>query len=208
MKKIVLALAFLCSFMLVAEAKEPTIEELISEVEKICESGKDFTNKNGTMKYVEACSYLGAVYEGIPEVGNLGIKKDLAKAFKFHKKACGGGYALSCFGLAGFYLEGKAVEKDNKKALEFFQKACNAGYKEGCTIAATMSGNDADMAKVSAQQKKIAIITMICLLAGCLLCLWKERIIKRRQNTIKKPANPAKRSQIPYFKTTLYLTNN
>ena len=67
--------------------KKPTIEELISEVEKICESGKDFTNKNGTMKYVEACSYLGAAYEGVPEVGDLGIKKDLAKAFKFHKKS-------------------------------------------------------------------------------------------------------------------------
>lgn len=157
---------------------------------------------------MEACSYLGAVYEGIPEVGDLGIKKDLAKAFKFHKKACGGGYALSCFGLAGFYLEVKAVEKDNKKALEFFQKACDAGYEEGCTIAATMSGNDADMARCQRNRKKIAITTMICLLAGCLLCLWKERIIKRRRNTIKKPANSAKRSQITYFKTTLYLTNN
>ena len=208
MKKIVLALAFLCSFMLVAEAKEPTIEELISEVEKICESGKDFTNKNGTMKYVEACSYLGVVYEGIPEVGDLGIKKDLAKAFKFHKKACGGGYALSCFGLAGFYLEGKAVAKDNKKAFEFFQKACDAGYKEGCTVAATMSGNDADMAKVSAQQKKDCDNNDDMFACGVFAMFMEGKDNKEAAKYYKKPANSAKRSQIPYFKTTLYLTNN
>ena len=82
------------------------------------------------MKYVEACGYLGAVYEGIPEVGDLGIKKDLAKAFKFHKKACGGGYALGCFGLAGFYLEGKAVEKDNKNPSSFFRRRAMQGIKK------------------------------------------------------------------------------
>lgn len=81
-------------------------------------------------------------------------KQDLAKAFKFYKKAYDGGHALSCFGLGGFYFEGKAVEKDNKKALELFQKACDGGYKSGCTMAATMSNNDTDKVKMSAQQKK------------------------------------------------------
>lgn len=185
--------------MLVAEAKEPTIEELISEVEKICESGKDFTNKNGTMKYVEACSYLGAVYEGIPEVGDLGIKKDLAKAFKFHKKACGGGYALGCFGLAGFYLEGKAVEKDNKKALEFFQKACNAGYKEGCTVAATLSGNDADMAKMSAQQKKDCDNNNDMFACGVFAMFMEGKDNKEAAKYYKKACELGKKKSDPVF---------
>lgn len=154
MKKIILALAFLSSFMFAEEAKEPTPEEVISEMEKACESGKSFANENVTVKYEEVCGYLGGVYENIPELGDLGVKQDLAKAFKFYKKACDGGHALSCFGLGGFYHEGKAVAKDDKKAIEFFERACDTGYKSGCTMAATMSGNDADLAKASAQHKK------------------------------------------------------
>ena len=156
MKKIILALAFLSSFMFAEKAKELT-DEQINTLVKICESGKDFTNENGTVKYEEACATLGILYENSPVIDALGMKapkQDLAKAFKFYKKACGGGHALSCFGLGGFYFKGKAVEKDNKKALELFQKACDGGYKLGCTMAATMSNNDTDKAKMSAQQKK------------------------------------------------------
>ena len=153
MKKIILALAFLSSFVFAEEAKELT-DEQINTLVKVCESGKDFTNENGTVKYEEACATLGMIYENIPVLGNLGVKQDLAKAFKFYKKACDGGHALSCFGLGGFYHEGKAVAKDDKKALEFFKKACDMGNKESCTLAAAMSGNDADLAKMSAQQKK------------------------------------------------------
>ena len=154
MKKIILALAFLSSFVFAEEAKEPTPEEVISEMEKACESGKGFANENVTVKYEEVCGYLGGVYENIPELGDLGVKQDLKKAFKFYKKACDGGHALSCFGLGGFYHEGKAVAKDDKKAIEFFERACDTGYESGCTMAATMSGNDADLAKASAQHKK------------------------------------------------------
>ena len=160
------------------------------------------------MTYVEVCGYLGAAYEGVPEIGDLGIKKDLAKAFKFYKKACGGGYTLGCFGLAGFYLEGKVVEKDNKKALEFFQKACDAGYKEGCTVEATMSGNDADMAKMSAQQKKDRDNNDDMFACGMFAMFMEGKDNKEAAKYYKKPANSAKRSQTPYFKTTLYLANN
>ena len=154
MKKIILALAFLSSFVFAEEAKEPTPEEVISEMEKACESGKGFANENVTVKYEEVCGYLGGVYENIPELGDLGVKQDLAKAFKFYKKACNGGYARGCFGLGGFYFEGKEVTKDDKKALEFFKKACDMGYESGCTMAATMSGDGADLAKAYAQHKK------------------------------------------------------
>ena len=153
MKKIILALAFLSSFVFAEEAKELT-DEQINTLVKVCESGKDFTNENGTVKYEEACATLGMIYENIPVLGDLGVKQDLAKAFKFYKKACDGGYARGCFGLGGFYFEGKEVAKDDKKALEFFKKACDIGDKESCTLAAAMSGNDADLAKMSAQQKK------------------------------------------------------
>ena len=158
MKKIILALAFLSYFMFAEEVKELTDEEAISEMEKVCESGKDFTNENGTAKYEEACATLGILYENIPgSSDNFGIKmpkQDLTKAFKFYKKACDGGQAFSCFGLGGFYFEGKEVTKDDKKALEFFKKVCDMGDKESCTLAAVMDGDNADLAKASEQHKK------------------------------------------------------
>jgi len=153
MKKIILALAFLSYFMFAEEVKELT-DEQINTLVKVCESGKDFTNENVTVKYEEVCGYLGGVYENIPELGDLGVKQDLKKAFKFYKKACDGGHALSCFGLGGFYHEGKAVAKDDKKAIEFFKKACDMGYESGCTMAAVMDGDNADLAKAYAQHKK------------------------------------------------------
>ena len=106
------------------------------------------------MKYEEACATLGMIYENIPVLGDLGVKQDLAKAFKFYKKACDGGYARGCFGLGGFYFEGKEVTKDDKKALEFFKKACDMGDKESCTLAAVMDGDNANLAKASEQHKK------------------------------------------------------
>lgn len=154
MKKIILALAFLSSFVFAEEAKEPTPEEVISEMEKACESGKGFANENVTVKYEEVCGYLGGVYENIPELGDLGVKQDFKKAFKFYKKACDGGHALSCFGLGGFYHEGKAVAKDDKKAIEFFERACDTGYESGCTMAAIMRGDATDITNASAQYKK------------------------------------------------------
>ncbi|WP_297880965.1 tetratricopeptide repeat protein, partial [uncultured Campylobacter sp.] len=154
MKKIILALVFLSSFMFAEEAKESTIQEVISEMEKACESGKGFANENGTVKYEEACATLGMIYENIPVLGDLGVKQDLAKAFKFYKKACDGGHARGCFGLGGFYFEGKEVTKDDKKALEFFKKACDMGDKESCTLAAVMDGDNANLAKASEQHKK------------------------------------------------------
>ena len=153
MKKIILALAFLSYFMFAEEVKELT-DEQINTLVKVCESGKDFTNENGTVKYEEACATLGMIYENIPELGDLGVKQDLAKAFKFYKKACNGGYARGCFGLGGFYFEGKEVTKDDKKALEFFKKACDMGDKESCTLAAVMDGDNANLAKASEQHKK------------------------------------------------------
>lgn len=153
MKKIILALAFLSYFMFAEEVKELT-DEQINTLVKVCESGKDFTNENGTVKYEEACATLGMIYENIPVLGDLGVKQDLQKAFKFYKKACDGGYARGCFGLGGFYFEGKEVTKDDKKALEFFKKACDMGDKESCTLAAVMDGDNANLAKVSEQHKK------------------------------------------------------
>ena len=153
MKKIILALAFLSSFMFAEKAKELT-DEQINTLVKVCESGKDFTNENGTVKYEVACATLGMIYENIPALGDLGVKQDLQKAFKFYKKACDGGYARGCFGLGGFYFEGKEVTKDDKKALEFFKKACDMGDKESCTLAAVMDGDNANLAKASEQHKK------------------------------------------------------
>ena len=153
MKKIILALAFLSYFMFAEEVKELT-DEQINTLVKVCESGKDFTNENGTVKYEEVCATLGMIYENIPVLGDLGVKQDLQKAFKFYKKACDGGYARGCFGLGGFYFEGKEVTKDDKKALEFFKKACDMGDKESCTLAAIIGGDNANLAKASEQHKK------------------------------------------------------
>ena len=132
--------------MFAEEVKELT-DEQINTLVKVCESGKDFTNENGTVKYEEACATLGILYENSPVIDALGMKapkQDLAKAFKFYKKACDGGYARGCFGLGGFYFEGKEVTKDDKKALEFFKKACDMGDEGGCTLAAIIGGDNAE----------------------------------------------------------------
>ena len=158
------------------------------------------------MKYEEACATLGMIYENIPVLGDLGVKQDLAKAFKFYKKACDGGYARGCFGLGGFYFEGKEVTKDDKKALEFFKKACDMGDKESCTLAAVMDGDNANLAKASEQHKKDCDSKDDILACGLLPYLWRERIIKKRRNTIKKLASLAKISRIPHYKITPHLT--
>lgn len=59
------------------------------------------------MRYVEAYGYLGAAYEGVLEVGDLGIKKDLAKAFKFHKKYVAAVMLLATLDWRDFILKEK-----------------------------------------------------------------------------------------------------
>ena len=200
MKKFILALAFLSSFVFAEEVKELT-DEQINTLVKVCESGKDFTNENGTAKYEEVCATLGILYENIPgSSDNFGIKmpkQDLTKAFKFYKKACDGGHALSCFGLGGFYHEGKAVAKDDKKALEFFQKACDGGYKSGCTMAATMSGNDADLAKASSQHKKDCDSKDDIFACGVFATLMERKDSKEAAKYYKKACELGKNSSDP-----------
>lgn len=200
MKKIILALAFLSSFMFAEEAKEPTPEEVISEMEKACESGKGFANENVTVKYEEVCGYLGGVYENIPALGDLGVKQDLQKAFKFYKKACDGGQAFSCFRLGEFYFEGKEVTKDDKKALEFFKKACDMGNKESCTLAAVMDGDNADLAKASEQHKKDCDSKGDILACGLFALFMEGKDNKEAAKYYKKACELGKNSSDPAFK--------
>lgn len=200
MKKIILALAFLSSFMFAEEAKESTIQEVISEMEKACESGKNFTNENATVKHEEVCGYLGGVYENIPALGDLGVKQDLAKAFKFYKKACDGGHARGCFGLGGFYFEGKEVTKDDKKALEFFKKACDMGDKESCTLAAVMDGDNANLAKASEQHKKDCDSKGDILACGFFALFMEGKDNKEAAKYYKKACELGKNSSDPAFK--------
>ena len=75
------------------------------------------------------------IYENIPVLGDLGVKQDLAKAFKFYKKACDGGHARGCFGLGGFYFEGKEVFTMRKYfEPEFKKKIVRLHLEDGRTI--------------------------------------------------------------------------
>ena len=202
MKKIILALAFLSSFVFAEEAKELT-EEQINTLVKVCESGKDFTNENGIAKYEEACATLGMLYENSPVIDALGMKapkQDLAKAFKFYKKACDGGLARDCFELGGFYYEGKSVEKDKKKALEFFKKACNMGDEGGCTMAAIMDGDNANLAKASEQHKKDCDSKGDILARGLFALFMEGKDNNEAAKYYKKACELGKNSSDPAFK--------
>ena len=160
MKKIILALAFLSYFMFAEEVKELT-DEQINTLVKVCESGKDFTNENGTVKYEEACATLGMIYENIPVLGDLGVKQDLAKAFKFYKKACDGNDYEACSNLGTLYSEGQGegVKQDSKKAIKLYTKACDGGYAAGCSNLGVMysrgQGVEKDFVKAAARARTI-----------------------------------------------------
>ncbi len=78
------------------------------------------------------CTLLAEYYTRGEEEWGLNIKQDLPKAVKLYNKACSGGYANACSGLASMYNAGKGVKKNERKALKFNQKACVGGDVVSC----------------------------------------------------------------------------
>jgi len=69
--------------------------------------------------YVDACSYIGELYEN--EIGKF---HDYEKAFLWYKKGAEKhNLDISCFRLALFYKKGIIVDKDYDKAIYYFKKA-------------------------------------------------------------------------------------
>lgn len=82
--------------------------------------------------YKECASLASYYYLG--EEQGIAIKQDLSKAVKLYNKACSGGYANACSGLASMYDAGKGVKKNKRKALKLEQKACNGGDMSACHV--------------------------------------------------------------------------
>jgi hypothetical protein len=76
---------------------------------------------------VDACSYLGSMYEK----GN-GVTKDYSKAVTLLSKSCDAGNADGCNGLGQMFGNGKGVAKDDDKASGLYKKACDGGSAAGC----------------------------------------------------------------------------
>jgi len=76
---------------------------------------------------VDACSYLGSMYEK-----GKGVTKDYSKAVTLYSKSCDANTAGGCNGLGVMYGSGKGVAKDESKAAPLYTKACDAGSADGC----------------------------------------------------------------------------
>jgi hypothetical protein len=76
---------------------------------------------------VDACSYLGSMYEK-----GDGVTKDYSKAVNLFSKSCEGGNADGCDGLGYMYGNGKGVAKDEGRAALLYTKACTAGSGLAC----------------------------------------------------------------------------
>jgi hypothetical protein len=77
---------------------------------------------------VDACSYLGSMYEE-----GVGVMSDYSKAATLFSNSCDAVIAVGCNGLGLMYENGKGVAKDDYKAFDLFTKACEEGSAAGCS---------------------------------------------------------------------------
>jgi hypothetical protein len=59
-----------------------------------------------------------------------GVKRDVAQAIDWHRKAAGQGLASAEHGLGVFYYQGMGVEQDYAEALKWFKRAATKGFAE------------------------------------------------------------------------------
>ena len=106
-------------------------QELMDGFGKNCEYGN-----------ISICTTLGTIYEN----GLNGVEKDIIKAIKYYKKACGANEYEACSNLGTIYM----AKQEYKKAMELYTKACNGGETMGCNnLGAVYSlGEGAKMDKV------------------------------------------------------------
>ena len=65
-----------------------------------------------------------------------GLVKDLMRANKLYRKACGMGAGEACSSLGYSYEQGRGgLVKDQSRANELYRKACDLGFKKACRIA-------------------------------------------------------------------------
>ncbi|EJK47880.1 hypothetical protein THAOC_33372, partial [Thalassiosira oceanica] len=72
----------------------------------------------------EAMFFLAVQYIN----GDLGLKKNMRKAFELYTEAAELGSIEALFSLGNAYHEGKGVQEDKAKAVEFFAKAAKQGH--------------------------------------------------------------------------------
>jgi TPR repeat protein len=72
-----------------------------------------------------------------------GAEKNPTVASLYYRKACGGGDASSCYGLAMLYLRGTGVRQSEDLAEQSMQRACALGMRMACMLA------DPNMAQIN-----------------------------------------------------------
>jgi TPR repeat protein len=70
-------------------------------------------------------TYLGTLYAD----GDLGLQKDMNKAFELWTRAAELGSCIAHYQIGGAYYQGDGVEKDTKKAIHHFELAAMAGHE-------------------------------------------------------------------------------
>lgn len=92
----------------------------------------------GGKKSIDACHNVGLLaQDGRAMDGG----PDLPTARQYYEKACGGGFAPSCFNLSTMFIEGneaKGMKTDMTQALTYAMKACELGHVWGCANASRM----------------------------------------------------------------------
>jgi TPR repeat protein len=90
----------------------------------------------------KACNSIGLDYE----FGKGGVKKDYAKALKYHKKNCDNGNSSGCHSVGILYRYGKGVNQNYIKAREYFEEACKKN-SNACNELAIMYYKNKDKIK-------------------------------------------------------------
>ncbi|MAC83382.1 MAG: hypothetical protein CL624_04535 [Arcobacter sp.] len=116
MKKIVLSVVFICSFL---------FADLIN----------DGTKALKVKEYTKACD--GRIKKGCYNLGNMyykgqGVKQDYFKAVNLFKKICNSRYASGCTNLGVMYFNGQGVKENLTTVKKLFGKACDLGSQNGC----------------------------------------------------------------------------
>ncbi|TNN60564.1 Cytochrome c oxidase assembly factor 7 [Liparis tanakae] len=86
----------------------------------------------------DACHNVGLLaHDGRLSEGGA---PDLAVARQYYEKACGAGFAASCFNLSALFIEGnaKGMPPDMKQAAKYAERACELGHVWGCANASRM----------------------------------------------------------------------
>lgn len=140
MKKLILALAFLCAPVLAQQtASDNTAEQLpaadvstatLSALEEglLAAEAEDFETAIAKWRpLAETCDADAQFNLGILHDNGLGVKQDYIAAVEWYRRAAESGHAKAQFNLGGAYDQGDGVERDAELAMKWWRAAATAG---------------------------------------------------------------------------------